>query len=214
MHSSSFLTSLLAAADGVVRKSPQVTFFWGAILIFLLFYYLGTADHRKKKLVGTVLSVLMAFFCIWAISGWNVFLGKPINMKLGMDLAGGSEFTVELKPGVDIDGKEKTVTPDSVQQAIGIIEKRLNPDGAKDLLMAPQGEKRILIQMPGVSAGGGGGSPHEVGADGASGVPPRPSAKHAEIAGEQGFRAHRSSVGWRCAARSTRTTPRIRKATS
>jgi SecD/SecF fusion protein len=151
MHSFSSFPAILAAADGLVRKSPQITFFWGVVLVFLLFYYLGTADHRRKKVVGTVLSVLMSLFCIWAINGWNVFAGKPINLKLGMDLAGGSEFTVQLKPGTDDKGQPKKVTPDAVQQAIGIIEKRLNPEGAKDLVMAPQGEDRILIQMPGVS---------------------------------------------------------------
>jgi SecD/SecF fusion protein len=150
MYSSSFFPNILAAAEGIVRKSPQVTFVWGAILVFLLFYYLGTAEHRRKKIVGTLLTVLITVFCLWAIDGWNVFLSKPLNIKLGMDLAGGSEFTVRLKPGVDEKGQVKKVSPDSVQQAIGIIEKRLNPDGGKDLLMAPQGEDRILIQMPGV----------------------------------------------------------------
>src|SRR5690606_2717782 len=38
--------------------------------------------------------------------------------------------------------------PDSVQQAIAILEKRLNPNGEKDLFLAPQGSDRIMIQMP------------------------------------------------------------------
>jgi SecD/SecF fusion protein len=150
MHSSSFLTPLLAAAAGIARKSPQVTFIWGVVLVFLLFYYLGTADHRRKKIIGTVLTVLVTCFCLWAIDAGNIFVGKPLNVKLGMDLAGGSEFTVRLKPGKNDQGEAKKVTPDSVQQAIGILEKRLNPEGAKDLLLAPQGDDRILIQMPGV----------------------------------------------------------------
>ena len=133
-----------------MHKSPQVTFLWGAVLIFLLFYYLGTAENRRKKFVGTVLTVLRTLFCVWAVNGWGRFSGEPLNIKLGMDLAGGSEFTVQLKPSLDDKGEPKKVTPDSVQQAIGILEKRLNPDGGKDLLMAPQGDDRILIQMPGV----------------------------------------------------------------
>lgn len=146
-----FSPLLAAASHEITHKSAGITLFWGAALIFLLFYYLLTSEHRKKKLVGTVLTVVMSLFCIWAIDGWNVFSGKPLNLKLGMDLAGGSEFTMQLKPGLDADGKERAVTPAAVQQAISIIEKRLNPDGAKDLVMAPQGEDRIFIQMPGVS---------------------------------------------------------------
>jgi SecD/SecF fusion protein len=141
MHSLLSFPAILAAADGVARKPATVTFIWGAVLIFLVFYYLGTAEQRRKKVVGTLLAGLMTVFCLWAAKD---------GLKLGMDLAGGSEFTVQLKPGTDDKGQQKEVTPDSVQQAIGILERRMNPDGAKVLLLAPQGEDRILILMPGV----------------------------------------------------------------
>ena len=78
MHSSSFLTPLLAAAAGIARKSPQVTFIWGAVLIFLLFYYLGTADHHRKKIIGTVLTVLVT---------WNL-------VQLGIALVNVSEVVL------------------------------------------------------------------------------------------------------------------------
>lgn len=131
-------------------KSLEFTFFGGATLIFLLLFYMGTTEHRKKKLIGTILTLGVSLFCIWAISGWNVFTGKPLNFKMGMDLIGGSEFTVELKPGQDEKGQEKKVTPDSVQQAITILQRRLDPNGSLGLTLTPQGEKQILIQMPGV----------------------------------------------------------------
>jgi len=123
-------------------QTPEITFIWGAILIFTLFYYLGSTVHRKKKIVGTWLTLGVTAFCLWA------FLG--LGIKRGIDLGGGSSFTVQLKPGTDDNGNPKPITNDSIQQAIGILEKRLNPDGAKDLLMAPQGTDRIMIQMPGV----------------------------------------------------------------
>src|SRR5258705_9622691 len=106
MHLSSSIPTFLAAAEGIARKSPQVTFVWGAVLIFLLFYYLGTAEHRRKKIIGTILAVLVTCFCLWAIDAGNIFVGKPLNVKLGMDLAGGSEFTVRLKPGKNDQGEE------------------------------------------------------------------------------------------------------------
>lgn len=121
---------------------PEITFLIGAALLFLLFYYLGTQKHRNKKLAGTILAIGVCAFCLWA---FNV-----IGIKKGIDLGGGSSFTVQLSPGVTDDGSEKSITSDSVQQAIGILEKRLNPNGEKDLFLAPQGSDRILIQMPGV----------------------------------------------------------------
>jgi len=123
-------------------NTPEITFLWGAVLIFMLFYYLGTTIHRTKKIVGTVLTVGVTAFCLWAWTG--------LGIKRGIDLGGGSSFTVQLQPGLDESGKTKIISPASVQQAIAILEKRLNPDGAKDLLMAPQGDDKIIIQMPGV----------------------------------------------------------------
>ncbi|MEZ0386787.1 MAG: protein translocase subunit SecD, partial [Verrucomicrobium sp.] len=112
------------------------------VLLFLLFYYLGTVVARSKKIVGTVLTLGISLFCIWAFAG--------IGIKKGIDLGGGSSFTVQLQPSVDENGQPVPISTGAVQQAIGILEKRLNPDGGKDLLTAPQGTDRILIQMPGV----------------------------------------------------------------
>ncbi len=122
--------------------TPALTFLWGCVLLFLLFFYLGTTDHRGKKLSGTILTVLMSFFCVWAFMG----LGIP----LGIDIGGGSSYTVQLKPGVDADGKPKAVNKSSVDQAMVILEKRLDPRGENGLITTPQGEDRIGIEMPGV----------------------------------------------------------------
>ena len=123
--------------------SPVATFFAGVVLLFVFFAYLGTTGHDKKKLFGTLLTVLMSAFCAWAIWGNGI---KP-----GIDIGGGSSFTVQLQKAKDDNGKERDITSDSIQQAIGILEKRLNPDGGKDLIMAPQGKDRITLNMPGVS---------------------------------------------------------------
>lgn len=122
--------------------TPALTFLWGCVLLFLLFFYLGTTDHRGKKLSGTILTVLMSCFCVWAFMG--------LGIKKGIDIGGGSSFTVQLKPGLDDKGNPKPITKNSLDQAIAILEKRLNPNGENDLMMTPQGEDRIHIEMPGV----------------------------------------------------------------
>lgn len=123
--------------------SPILTFLFGAALLMILLVYIGATDLRRKRLLGTALTVLATFLALYTV--------KQIGIKKGIDLQGGSEFVVELQPAPDADGNVREVFSNDIQQAIGILEKRLNPDGAKDLLLAPQGEKRILIQMPGVS---------------------------------------------------------------
>ena len=137
---------LLAAITNPAKDAhgldPVSTFIAGAAILMMLLFYVGTANHETKRRVGTALIIFAAAFFLYAV--------QKEGVKRGIDLLGGSEFVVELKPGVDSKGQAKPVNPADVQQAIGIFEKRLNPDGAKDLLVAPQGESRVLIQMPGV----------------------------------------------------------------
>ena len=102
--------------------SPAATLFWGVVLLVLFFFYLGTIDQKKKKIAGTILTVVMSFFCIWAFNGLNIFKGKPISVPLGIDLAGGSSFTVELSPATDNSGKEIKPSRSDVQHAIDVLE--------------------------------------------------------------------------------------------
>jgi SecD/SecF fusion protein len=123
--------------------SPIFTFLFGAALLMILLVYVGTTELKRKRILGTLLTVLATALALYTI--------EQIGLKKGIDLQGGSEFIVELQPSPDADGKVKAVYPSDIQQAITILEKRLNPNGEKDLLLAPQGENRILIQMPGVT---------------------------------------------------------------
>lgn len=141
----SFFSILAAAPTAATEPSghPIITFLSGSVLLILFVYYLGTVAKDRKRVVGTALSVLISAFFVWT---W-----MSMHLKLGIDLQGGSSFTVQLQPGVDGDGKPKAVNADSVDQAMGILEKRLNPDGSKDMLVQPNGTDRIEIQMPGVA---------------------------------------------------------------
>ncbi len=74
------------------------------------------------------------------------------SLKPGIDLAGGASFTLQVQPKVDEEaGETIEVTSDAIQQAIKTLQGRLNPDGTKDMLIQPQGEDMIIIEMPGVS---------------------------------------------------------------
>jgi SecD/SecF fusion protein len=122
--------------------NPYITFFAGTILLLLWFFYVGTAGHNLKRNLGTMLSVLMGAFFVWAYSSEGI--------KKGIDLQGGSEFVVQLQPGVDDKGAPKPVSEVSRQQAMAILDKRLSDQGTKDLQLQPAGDDRIIIQMPGV----------------------------------------------------------------
>ncbi len=123
--------------------NPFATFLVGATILLMLLIYVGTAVHKTKRLTGTLLIALTALSALYTV--------KALGIKLGIDLQGGSEFIVKLEPGKNDDGTPRQVSESDVQQAIAILEKRLSPQGEKDLTLQPQGSDRIVIQMPGIS---------------------------------------------------------------
>jgi len=137
-----------------------LTFLSGLGLLGLFFWYFATDFERRKRNIGTVIVVLIAIFSFMAIvpkDQWgNILTGKtPIskatNLKGGIDLIGGSSFTLRVQPSIGPNGEKVPVTANAVQQAIGTIEKRLNESGAADLKIVAQGEDRILVEMPGIA---------------------------------------------------------------
>ena len=68
--------------------SPLLTFLFGAALLLLLLVYVGTTELKRKRLLGTILSVAAALLAVYTV--------KQIGIKKGIDLQGGSEFVVAL----------------------------------------------------------------------------------------------------------------------
>ena len=126
-------------------------FLFSFALAILLFWYFVTEDDTVKRWVGTGLSIGSTVFCLVGIvpvQQWgNLFSGQPVKTALlpGIDIAGGSSFSLELQMA---EGQE--IGPQTVEQAIGVIRERLNALGAKDLSVAPRGQDQIILQMPGV----------------------------------------------------------------
>lgn len=69
----------------------------------------------------------------------------PGKIKLGLDLRGGAEllYQVRVKPEDDRAG--------ITAEVIGILEKRIDPQGILEYRIQQQGRRRILIQVPGAT---------------------------------------------------------------
>lgn len=72
------------------------------------------------------------------------------RLKGGIDILGGSSFTLKIQEKEADDGTKMPITKEQVEQAIIVIEKRLDSMGGKEPLIARQGNDGILVQMPGV----------------------------------------------------------------
>jgi preprotein translocase subunit SecD len=67
------------------------------------------------------------------------------NINLGLDLQGGSHIVLEC-----VDSPNAPVDSDAVNRVIEIITNRINPEGVKEPVIQRQGERRILVQLPGM----------------------------------------------------------------
>ena len=151
------MTTILAS---LFSDDRLLTFLSGLGLLALFFWYFATDFERKKRNIGSIIVALIAVFSLLSIipkGHWgNIITGKTAiseahNLKGGIDLIGGSSFTLRVQPTIDPEGTTVPVTATAVQQAIQTVEKRLNNLGTADLLIVAQGNDRILVQMPGVS---------------------------------------------------------------
>jgi preprotein translocase subunit SecD len=92
----------------------------------------------KEECVGPV--------CIG--KGVNLFGQERREMRLGLDLRGGTRLVLEAdvanQPGIDLD--------DALDSAVDVVERRVNAFGVAESITERIGQNRIQVQLPGISA--------------------------------------------------------------
>lgn len=68
-----------------------------------------------------------------------------LSIKQGLDLQGGTHVVLEA-----VDTPEAKVDEDSVQRVVKIIERRVNELGLTEPNIQRQGDRRIIVELPGV----------------------------------------------------------------
>ncbi len=71
------------------------------------------------------------------------------KIKLGIDLAGGTSFLVEMDTN-NLQNAQIT-TSSALSQAVEVLRKRVDKFGVAEPVIQPEGNNRILIQLPGLS---------------------------------------------------------------
>jgi SecD/SecF fusion protein len=125
-------------------EDPLTIFLTGLFLMILFFWYFATEIERRKRNVGTVL--------LFGVCGLCILAATPLKERLkgGIDIIGGSSFSLRVQEKEADDGTKMPMTVQQIDQAILVIEKRLNSMGTAEPLIARQGANGILVQMPGV----------------------------------------------------------------
>jgi len=93
---------------------------------------------------GNLTKFLVAVIAILAIFGYYI---SPLAMsiKQGLDLQGGTHVVLEA-----VDTPEAKVDDDAVKRVVKIIEQRVNEIGLTEPVIQRQGERRIIVELPGI----------------------------------------------------------------
>ncbi len=90
-------------------------------------------------------AVQVAFRPLTLVGRMPVFASPALRMNLGLDLKGGSLLVLE---GRDAPGAE--ATPEAVEAAMRVIERRIDQLGVVEPTIQRQGLKRIIVELPGI----------------------------------------------------------------
>lgn len=83
-------------------------------------------------------------------TAWSVALVTPPKdkVKLGLDLQGGTSYTLEIDTSQGVEGS----VADARDRALEVIRNRVDSMGVAEPNIYPDGEKRIVVQIPGMKA--------------------------------------------------------------
>ena len=155
-----------------MNSNPTLTFLAGLLVLVVFFWYFVTDFPRRRRILGTVLTLLVIGICLDAFWPEKVAKAdgkgpvipeisdasksdksaKPLKyeyrqqINLGLDLQGGTSFLIRL-----VKEEGRTPTKEVLEQAVEVSRKRVDAYGIGEPVITPQGTDRILVQIPGLS---------------------------------------------------------------
>jgi len=93
-----------------------------------------------------VIILIIVALTVWIdLPSTSNILGRGVGLRQGLDLQGGVQVLLEadVPPGEDVD-------PQDMQVARTIIENRVNGLGVTEPVVQLQGERRIIVELPGI----------------------------------------------------------------
>ncbi len=99
-------------------------------------------SRRNNLIVLGLVAVLIA------VAAYLIFIRQPVaqSTQLGLDLEGGVSVQLE---GYQTDGSE--VTREEMDQAVGVIQQRVNSLGVTEPEIQIQGQDQVVVNIPGIT---------------------------------------------------------------
>ena len=109
--------------------------------------------NTTLSLIVVVILAMLALYVVlplphpdWLVRSDSSAQSAPLNLKLGLDLQGGTQVMLES----DLpEGRE--LQAGAMDTAKNIVERRVNSLGVSEAVVQSQGENRITAELPGVS---------------------------------------------------------------
>lgn len=151
-----FHSAGLLAAEVTEKSTSQISG-WGIFLIlavvFVLPFVLGALIAHALKMkdfsrkIGLVLftAVIASTPFVWQVAHGHDWRNA---IRLGIDLAGGSNMVFEVDEG----RSEKELSNEVMDQMVGAIGRRINPSGTEEVTVRKVGQNRIEVIVPGADS--------------------------------------------------------------
>jgi SecD/SecF fusion protein len=120
--------------------TPAYMFLIELLWLGLFGWYFATDFGSRKRILALVLVVVAVALSV------TMIYPPDKKIALGLDIKGGTSFLIRLIGG------DKDITPQTLEQAVEVIRKRVDYFGAAEPIISPVGKDRILVQIPGLSA--------------------------------------------------------------
>ena len=85
------------------------------------------------------------------LPGSSTGFSQEIKTHLGLDLQGGTQLVLQLRPDRLPGGSSTIALPELNTQARGVIDRRINALGVSEPVIQAIGDDKILLELPGVS---------------------------------------------------------------
>jgi preprotein translocase subunit SecD len=89
--------------------------------------------------------VILGLIIVLVIAAIVLLFNKP--MRLGLDLQGGSQLTIQVKPTKE----HPDITASDLNAVQKVIENRINGLGVSEALIQSAGNNQVVVQLPGVN---------------------------------------------------------------
>ena len=98
---------------------------------------IGLRWNNLAKFLVVALAIIITF---------GIYISPlALSIKQGLDLQGGTHIVLEA-----VDTPEAKVDDDAVQRVVKIIERRVNELGLTEPIIQRQGDRRIIVELPGI----------------------------------------------------------------